>query len=422
MSFSFFDPVDVILLFLLLLLFWTASRFLGNRTITPLVSQESTSIVDHQKLLQKSSLEERAAPNQRLVRVFGVDNAFTTTDKDYHKKFVTDARLKLPTSGNEWKIITDTVLKDIRQYLDQSENRPGPTNLVNLVQITVFRAVMLKFFPEVLALSDKDIRSITSQINSLWIASKNETYLQSNTLIADRIELFLNLRRIFGEQHNEDFDDKKSPLNILLPAYETLWRIVLRLFLEVRFRSTETEYLQYIHLFKAFLTQPDRLFDFYPPLQPCANSWDAVETAYNAQHHRVSMKDIVNEGLRLYPPTRRIYRQVGDEKIAVDVEALHRDPTSWGDDALEFRPSRFPGIKPRATSYLPFGSGNFECPAKSSFAPIFIGVIVAALTMEVGQDYQLVGKELREVVDGKELLGNGRNALGDLGIDQNVTG
>jgi len=32
-------------------------------------------------------LQSRAVPNERLIRAFGIDNAFTTTDEIYHKGF-----------------------------------------------------------------------------------------------------------------------------------------------------------------------------------------------------------------------------------------------------------------------------------------------------------------------------------------------
>lgn len=348
--------------------------------------------------------------------MFGIDNAFTTTDKIYYKVFVADVRGRLKTGSEDWDALAGTIQKDIERCLDEF-GQAGPINLVNLIQIVVFRAVILKFFPEHAVPSDSHILSLTEKINSLWISSKHQAYLHSDSLDADKFNLFSDLRHIF-DAGGRDQEGRENPLNILLPAYETLWRIVLRLFLEVRFRSTEVEYLRYTYLFKAFITQPDGLFNFYPPLHPYADSEDPVELAYSAQHlGRVSMKDIVNEGLRLYPPTRRIYRQIDDEKVAVDVEAIHRDTISWGDDALTFRPSRFLGIKPRASCFLPFGSGVFECPARKSFAPVMIGVMIAALTMKIGKDYQLGGNGVDEVANVRNPLGNGRNALEDLWIE-----
>src|SRR5438045_3371093 len=106
---------------------WMSSKILRQRR------NGSASILDHQKLLQKSSLDERAAPNQRLVRVFGIDNAFTTTDKEYYKMFVTGVRLKLPTSSDEWRDLAGVITKDIGRELD--ECREGlQTNLASLVQ------------------------------------------------------------------------------------------------------------------------------------------------------------------------------------------------------------------------------------------------------------------------------------------------
>lgn len=56
----------------------------------------------------------------------------------------------------------------------------------------------------------------------------------------------------------------------------------------------------------------------------------------------MSVKHIVDEALRLYPPTRRIYRSLHNGcEIAVDVEFLHRDQKTWGEDAGVFDPKRW---------------------------------------------------------------------------------
>lgn len=54
-----------------------------------------------------------------------------------------------------------------------------------------------------------------------------------------------------------------------------------------------------------------------------------------------SVRDIVSETLRLYPLTRRIYRDEGAGIVAIDVEYMHRDEDNWGRDAEEFDPTRW---------------------------------------------------------------------------------
>ncbi|KAJ0668261.1 putative secologanin synthase [Helianthus annuus] len=87
---------------------------------------------------------------------------------------------------------------------------------------------------------------------------------------------------------------------------------------------------------------------------------------------------ILLEVLRLYPAVSALYRTSVDETkvagvnipegtlIIMPILALHHDQDTWGDDALEFNPTRFAlGVSKAASkgqlSYLPFGGGPRIC-------------------------------------------------------------
>ncbi|KAJ7551888.1 hypothetical protein O6H91_06G033400 [Diphasiastrum complanatum] len=86
---------------------------------------------------------------------------------------------------------------------------------------------------------------------------------------------------------------------------------------------------------------------------------------------------ILFESLRLFPPQPVIGRHcmkknlVGEYEvdkgmeILIPIAALHRDQDLWGDDANEFRPSRFAnginGACKDPSAYLPFGTGPRTC-------------------------------------------------------------
>jgi cytochrome P450 len=59
---------------------------------------------------------------------------------------------------------------------------------------------------------------------------------------------------------------------------------------------------------------------------------------------------------------------------------LHRDKDIWGDDADEFRPERWEGIKPM-WDYVPFLGGPRMCPAQQQ-ALTQMGYILVRLTRE----------------------------------------
>ena len=74
----------------------------------------------------------------------------------------------------------------------------------------------------------------------------------------------------------------------------------------------------------------------------------------------MSVAHLVNETLRLYPPTKRVYREYRtpgnkqSENLAADIEACHRDTGVWGEDAHDFRPGRWADIgKEAREAFLP---------------------------------------------------------------------
>jgi len=132
-----------------------------------------------------------------------------------------------------------------------------------------------------------------------------------------------------------------------------------------------------------------------------------------------SAKDIVYESLRLWPPTRRIYRQEHENGavLAVDVEFLQRTESIWGDEAGEFRPERWVIMNGEARTsdckeaWMPFGKGSFQCPA-IKMAPMMIGILVGGLIEEFGNGEWLLG----DVADGlgDKQLENGRESFAEI--------
>jgi cytochrome P450 len=133
------------------------------------------------------------------------------------------------------------------------------------------------------------------------------------------------------------------------------------------------------------------------------------ESSFQDTH--ISVKHIVNEALRLYPPTRRIHRELNNEMVKINVEWLHRDPVSWGRGAEEFKPERWVGVLLKGVdgkmAFTPFGLGEFSCPAKK-FAPMVIGILVGALMVGVGEGWEVVDEKLSGDVLGTKVLDGGR--------------
>jgi hypothetical protein len=240
------------------------------------------------------------------------------------------------------------------------------------IQVLVFGVVFRKFFSGTPQPLQTDAKFITLKINSLWIGSKCCNVSQSQDHLKDKNGLNAKLADIFQLKNDDSLDSRTNPLNILLPAYETLWRVILRCFLEVLYRSCPSDRADWLKTLQNFLSDPDK-------------------STFQAREAGVSVHDLVAEALRLYPPTRRIYRQTGQIQYGVDVESLHRDTAIWGHDAGRFNPRRWINVSDRQKeAYMPFGMGKFVCPAKVTVGPMMIGVIVAALGVGFGNKEEFV--------------------------------
>jgi cytochrome P450 len=106
---------------------------------------------------------------------------------------------------------------------------------------------------------------------------------------------------------------------------------------------------------------------------------------------------IINETLRLYPPTWSLLRDVtaptevrgctipAGANILINVYLLHRHPAYW-DNPSAFQPSRFAGDYPKH-AYIPFGAGGRKC----------IGYELALLQMNI--TLEMIARRFRVIPD-----------------------
>lgn len=203
---------------------------------------------------------------------------------------------------------------------------------------------------------------------------------------------------------------ENNPMNWILPAYETMWRVVLRCLIEVRVRGASPEdQHNRTGALESHMADPSGA-EFY-------------------DKDKVSAKHIAKEGLRLYPPTRRIDRNFPDNDTVskADIEPCHRNPLLAGEESLKFNPSRWLQIEAnmppdttkskaheleQSLGYMPFGSGHFQCPAdKTDFSWKMAALLVGTISHNLDAKWTIVEGELPPVGEG---LQSGREGCLDL--------
>nr|XP_048320717.1 cytochrome P450 734A1 isoform X2 [Ziziphus jujuba var. spinosa] len=145
---------------------------------------------------------------------------------------------------------------------------------------------------------------------------------------------------------------------------------------------------------------------FFAGKQTTSNllTWTTVLLAMHP-HWQLSM--ILNESLRLYPPTiatiRRaktdvelgIYKIPRGTELLIPILAVHHDQATWGNDANEFNPARFSEGVARAAkhpvSFIPFGLGVRTCIGQNLAvlqAKLALAIILQRFSFRLAPTYQ----------------------------------
>ena len=391
-----------------------------------------------------SPSQSRAFPNKRMLLGFGVDNAFTRPNAHHAGIFVQEARQRIKLAQSEWKDLSIYVQEIVKHWMRDRQEEPDPNrqlsegergtrvNLADLIQVLSIRIAIETVFdldPEQNT-RDEDILNLAKAINRTWIETKQEdadghgiTTFEENHFLQE------SLNAVFRAPDKE----AENPLNWILPSFETLWRIVLRAFVEIRFMSG-IERPEWRSIMTAFAKTPSRTQFELRPVQDELGGLFKNHSRSSTLSTCPSAKDIVMECLRLYPPTRRVYRahrghsNPGIESdytlVAADIEACHLEPDIWGPDSESFNPYRWLMLThEQKEAFMPFGSRPFECPARSVFGPRLIGILVGSLltalesepaNIRKGWRLECANEHVMKTLATKERLNTDRDAYQDL--------
>ena len=244
------------------------------------------------------------------------------------------------------------------------------------MQAVVFVTVLATFFDNTVSFPEpSDVRVVTKGINFLWTTSKSPSFCPASP---ELVQINKHLRNWIPNDSDNPFHE--NPLEIILPAYETLWRLVAHAFTYVEANPC------YTSPFLDFFNNPTNK-QFVMP---------GISDGPSAQ-------DILKEVLRLHPPTKRIKRSQDEfpsipawirrrifkaagfncdsacrNNLAADIEALQRSSV-WGPSPHEFDAMRHrASTEAQKECFIPFGLGPLMCVA-SSLAPRLSGMIVAGV-------------------------------------------
>ncbi|KAE9405878.1 hypothetical protein BT96DRAFT_915833 [Gymnopus androsaceus JB14] len=235
-------------------------------------------------------------------------------------------------------------------------------------------------------LNAEDLRSSATLIMKLWTSSKTA----SSGNEAELSKLNYHLRNLLP-----DAEKYPNPINFVIPTWETLWRLVATCLARVYDNA------EYCHVFEEFLQDPtSRRFHDH-----------SDSTISNVGYSDGLCADfIINETLRLHPPSRHISRSFPIETPSIsipvpkltfvggwpvltldwrhrtqiqtevaDIEAAHLSTDIWGMNALTFEPRRWAlhADKDAPTLFV-FGHGPLMCVGKK-WAPMAAAIIVGAI-------------------------------------------
>ncbi|CAF0778321.1 unnamed protein product [Adineta ricciae] len=312
----------------------------------------------------KSSIYKRHKSNRWLIDTLLIVNPFTIESESLLKAF----KIKVINTLSQWStqnkyeelVSTIGTRIDHRLALLQSNtNKLSLSKLVKQVTMDAFLSTILGVhanedllteLPDLIIhlWKNRTDTAARHRLQELFSANKDnfsqsEFWQHLQTILADHMDDILKITK-------NDFDEKVSnPLNIIVPGWETMWRVVFYSLLEL-------------------LRRPDLLEELRAQLNDSPKS------------HPVLLEWVLKETLRLYPPTKNIYRTnvQTDEQVCISVLDIHRNKTVWGADALNFRPQRFQRelTDEQKRCYLPF---SISCPARHKFAYTFAGALVSQI-------------------------------------------
>ncbi|KAK3397116.1 hypothetical protein B0T20DRAFT_480702 [Sordaria brevicollis] len=351
-----------------------ASNFTSNAPIAQEMASQRIdyhrSIIDFSYAGPKLELEDRlrlrALANSRLVKAFGIETSLTSSSVSVHKEFRKLASASINKSNADWQKLYGVAMEVLQEETAYKSIVP----LGQTARCLCFVVVLVSQFGVAENKIDRNrVKLITDEINEQWLRSKvSDGTLRRSKKLSEYLHTMFEDPETSILKGTATSISSTQALGLIMPQYETLWRVVLLTYVTAYHRQADRRKLK------------KRVKDVPACLGNAATEKEALKLAM--------------EGLRLYPSNNSIYRAVpGSEPpvlVSADVQASHRDVEVWGFDALKFRPERFSKLTPlQEKAYFPFSSGSHKCPAFGGFGNRMVTILVVAmgraLSPEIGK-------------------------------------
>ena len=317
----------------------------------------------------------RVLPFGKAQIAFGIENPYTCTDVEFRRTFIRETRRMMALDDEDWRDLSSFITRVGNNMFLYSRmevfNEGGmdvQVNLTTLVQVITMDVVLWVFFGTTgVDFNQHDMTMFVAEVNAAIQSTKS---IEALTRFTENDELKDALTNILRNYEFDFSEPRENPFNIILPAYEPLWRASLSLLVELAFGAGDAEW-----------EFQDALIE-YSQNSTC----NQFEDYYGKSG--VSPCDIVSESLRLYPPVPEIWRtyQLSDQntkmtEVCADIGALQTSEAKFGEDAKTFNPQRFKELTPDQLDLcgMSFGSYPFMCPAFGDFGRRIVGSIVGSL-------------------------------------------
>ncbi|KAJ5502870.1 Cytochrome P450 [Penicillium fimorum] len=244
----------------LLMLLWGKSHKTHSTSNDPALCRQIIAGVLKHKTQSNilSPHQAKAIANRHLPIAFGIDNAFTRSDSIHTSMFVEKVKPMINLSAEQWHSVSEFARVTTNHWIEHSfpglDHSCGNSShkeqskvrnkisvdhncikVASLAQILSLKIVLWQIFDQKTQdkTCDESLLKLAQSINRVWVSSKVKSNDNDIPKFEGDVLLQTSLENVFGK-HDRPED---NPLNLILPSFETMWRVVLRTFLEIKFAS-----------------------------------------------------------------------------------------------------------------------------------------------------------------------------------------